>query len=110
MCPLSGNSTLSNKFKVLHDKEKMDNCNGYFEVKEKEENVASGNVAHDFDLGSDKTMVKGFESFDGDSNYNESQEMVALMIVMTMTRYLGTDMEVTKCHFPRMVLILPVVR
>ena len=49
MCPLSGNSTLSNKFKVLHDKEKMDNCNGYFEVKEKEENVASGNVAHDFD-------------------------------------------------------------
>ena len=59
MCPLSGNSTLSNKFKVLHDKEKMDNCNGYFEVKEKEENVASGNVAHDFDLGSDKTMVKG---------------------------------------------------
>ena len=80
MCPLSGNSTLSNKFKVLHDKEKMDNCNGYFEVKEKEENVASGNVAHDFDLGSDKTMVKGFESFDSDSNYSESQEMVALMV------------------------------
>ena len=80
MCPLSGNSTLSNKFKVLHDKEKTDNCNGYFEVKEKEENVASGNVAHDFDLGSDKTMVKGFESFDSDSNYSESQEMVTLMV------------------------------
>ena len=80
MCPLSGNSTLSNKFKVLHDKEKMDNCNGYFEVKEKEENVASGNVAHDFDLGSDKTMVKGFESFNSESNYSESQEMVESIV------------------------------
>ena len=56
--PLTSNSTLSNDFKVLHDKDKMDYCGGYSEANEKEENVASGNVAHDFDLGSNKSEPK----------------------------------------------------
>ena len=56
--PLTSNSTLSNDFKVLHDKDKMDYCGGYSEANEKEENVASGNVAHDFDLGSKKSEPK----------------------------------------------------
>ena len=58
MGPLTSNSTLSNDFKVLHDKDKMDYCGGYSEANEKEENVASGNVAHDFDLGSDESEQK----------------------------------------------------
>ena len=56
--PLTSNSTLSNEFKVLHDKDKMDYCGGYSEANEKEENVASGNVAHDFDLGSNESEQK----------------------------------------------------
>ena len=56
--PLTSNSTLSNDFKVLHDKDKMDYCGGYSEANEKEENVASGNVAHDFDLGSNESEQK----------------------------------------------------
>ena len=56
--PLTSNSTLSNDFKVLHDKDKVDYCGGNSEANEKEENVGSGNVAHDFDLGSDESEQK----------------------------------------------------
>ena len=58
MGPLTSNSTLSNEFKVLHDKDKMDYCGGYSETNEKEENVASGNAPHDFDLGSNESEQK----------------------------------------------------
>ena len=59
--PLTSNSTLSNEFKVLHDKDKMDYCVGYSEINENE------------------SMDKGLES-DSDSNHSESQEMVELMV------------------------------
>ena len=58
MGPLTSSSTLSNDFKVLHDKDKVDYCGSYSEANEEEENVASGNVAHDFDLGSDESEQK----------------------------------------------------
>ena len=61
MGPLSSNSTLSNDFKVLHDKDKMDYCVGYSEVNENE------------------SMDKRLE-FDSDSNYSESQEMVESIV------------------------------
>ena len=59
--PLTSNSTLSNDFKVLHDKDKMDYCVGYSEVNENE------------------SMDKRLE-FDSDSNYSESQEMVESIV------------------------------
>ena len=58
MGQLTSNSTLSNDFKVMRNKDKVDYCGGYSDENEKEENVASGNVAHDFDLGSNESEQK----------------------------------------------------
>ena len=81
---LTSSSTLSNKFKVLHDRDKMDYCGGYSEANEKEETVASGYVAHEFDLGSNKSEQK---------KITELQNTEKISKKVKQNKNVGTDCE-----------------